>query len=197
MVQILLEAETLNNHPNQEMKEIQLDSNLEGTAFHRSFAPHMSKFEQLLAIDAVSLGALRKLEEEVGHRNRLRVGLAYNLNPLWFFAETEANVFLWRKGRSISEKANFSFWVDIKSLVSKRIGQLELSANSGNPFTNPFFGASSNFAHDPNAEVGYLRRFMDCVGVGLTHLSALCIAAEMIDDSSKPLIILPAFYCRH
>jgi hypothetical protein len=61
------------------------------------------------------------------------------VTPLWFLAETERNIFLWRQGKSLDDVEDYEFWVDIPSLITKRRVQLE-SPQGLNPFTNPNWG---------------------------------------------------------
>ncbi len=61
--------------------------------------------------------------------------------PLWFFAETEENVYLWKKGVSIEEKERYEFWINLKTLLKKRQEQLSRDKD----FNFPFFNFQASF----------------------------------------------------
>jgi hypothetical protein len=82
----------------------------------------------------VLLGILKAVEVELAKRELLGA-LSAQATPLWFIAETERNVFLWRNKKSIGDHSAFSFWIDVKALVSKRRSQLSRSKGF-NPFIN-------------------------------------------------------------
>lgn len=93
-----------------------------------------SKTEHPCPHSAVLLGILKAVETELRTRDLLGADAAL-ATPLWFLAETERNIFLWRHGKSIDNARDFSFWVDTKALIHKRRSQL--SRNCGfNPFIN-------------------------------------------------------------
>ena len=92
------------------------------------------KNEQALPSGAVLLGILQAIETEL-HKRELLGTAAPKATPLWFLAETERNVFLWRNGKSISDSKEFSFWINIRALVLKRRGQLARTSGF-NPFVN-------------------------------------------------------------
>ena len=94
-----------------------------------------------LPTSAVSLDILKVLEVELLRRSILPPRGDNTSHPLWFIAETERNVFLWRSGLSISQQDEFDFWVDLPAIISKRLKQLECQ-DSNNPFINPFWGIS-------------------------------------------------------
>jgi hypothetical protein len=90
------------------------------------------KNNQNIPEGAVLLGVLKAIEKEFARRGLLEPTVNQAM-PLWFLAETERNVFLWRHGRSIDNCAEFSFWVDVPALIEKR--RRHLSRCRGfNPF---------------------------------------------------------------
>lgn len=90
------------------------------------------KNDNPLPKDAVLLGVLKAIEQEL-HRRELLGSATDQAMPLWFLAETERNVFLWRKGKSIDQRHQFSFWVDVPALIAKRRGHLS-RCRGFNPF---------------------------------------------------------------
>ena len=53
--------------------------------------------------------------------------------PLWFIAETERNVFLWRHGFSLDDRSQFEFWISPVKLIEKRLKHLSKTCPE-NPF---------------------------------------------------------------
>lgn len=106
-------------------------------------------------------------------------GSTQPIPPLWFLAETERNIYLWRNGKSIADHGDFSFWVDIPALISKRRGQLA-RADSQNPFTNPAWGISHCSDRLTDDERDYLDSLDELVGTILKHAEALSVASETV-----------------
>src|SRR5438128_1283697 len=90
---------------------------------------------------AVLLEVVKPLEQRLRMRGLLRSNDSATFHPLWFLAETERNVFLWRRGCSLGQQDQFEFWVDLRLLISKRLHQLE-NVDFENPFLNPGWGSS-------------------------------------------------------
>ena len=112
---------------------------------HRSHSVHSpSKNGQETCIappkGAILADVLKTLEVQFQRRGMLPSGTESGpgmaFHPLWFVAETERNVFLWRQGCSLIQQDEFEFWIDIEALISKRLNQLD-SADPENPFLNP------------------------------------------------------------
>src|SRR5438045_1804769 len=66
---------------------------------------------------ALTLENLKCVEESLTKRGLLPSSISL---PLWFLAETERNVFLWKHGLSLVNVEEFVFWIDVASLVDKR-----------------------------------------------------------------------------
>jgi hypothetical protein len=148
------------------------------------------KNEQMCPEGAVLLGVLKSIEIELCKRELLGAG-ALRATPLWFLAETERNVFLWRSGKSIDDHRLFSFWVDVRALLVKRREQL--ARNKGfNPFINPMPQSGG-----VECEVEYLEAFEEICDTVMTQAAALSKASEearfevMPDLPSKRVVILP------
>lgn len=144
--------------------------------------------------NVVAADIIRTAEIRMQQRGMLPGGQNLSHNPFWFLVETEKNVYLWRSGCSLTEKDNFDFWVDIESLISKRLEQLERN-NSNNPFSSGLdeFGDSEN---PSNAESEYLLALRDAIGPILNHLSALSeVQREILlenhatNDSTKRVVL--------
>ncbi len=103
---------------------------------------------------------------------------------IWFLAETERDIFLWRHGLSIKERIQFEFWIDIARLVDKRLTQLTLMG-----LDNPFFGGCD--------EREYLLAFLREFSRIAKYIHALNQAISVVTAEKyqeKPIILLP---CKH
>ena len=155
-----------------------------------------SKIEQPCPItnaNVVAADIIRTAEIRMQQRGMLPGGSHLSHNPFWFLVETEKNVFLWRSGCSLVEKENFDFWVDIDSLLDKRISQLERQTAS-----DPIASILDEFelAVDPvKAETEYLKALKETMLPILTHLSALSeVQREIINEGtqqSRTRVVLP------
>jgi len=86
-------------------------------------------FEQSLPEGALLLSVLKTLEIQLQKRGLIRKHKQDRFYPLWFLAETERNIYLWRHGLSLTKQNEFEFWVDLEALVAKRLDQLAESVN--------------------------------------------------------------------
>jgi len=138
---------------------------------------------QKLPKGCVLLGVLKSVENELRKRDMLGVS-GQPATPLWFLAETERNIFLWRNGKSLDDHGEFSFWVDVPALISKRRQQLSkptaTSSPDHNPFTNPLWGQAPYDDKLADQERDYLDSLDDLVGSVLKHAEALSVASEQI-----------------
>ena len=119
-----------------------------------------------------------------------------SFNPLWFAAETERNVFLWRSGCSLIQEDEFEFWIDVPRLIAKRSRQLE-NSNPANPFTNPYWSIASEDTRTLREEVSYLEKFSSVMLEIDTLATALCSITARLEKmlapaESRPRVILPA-----
>lgn len=142
------------------------------------------------------LTALKTLELELQKRHLVPSMTPGMFNPLWFAAETERNVFLWRSGCSLIQEDEFEFWVDVPRLITKRSMQLE-NSSPGNPFTNPFWSIASDDSRTAQEEISYLERFARVMGEIETLATALCSITARLQrlvntGETKPRVILPA-----
>ncbi len=126
----------------------------------------------------ILLGILKSVEQEL--RTRELVGdPAQEATPLWFIAETERNVYLWRNGRSIDDRAEYTFWVNIPALIAKRREQLR--RNKGfNPFITSMANPGGEESQGIQAEHHYLDCLEDLAGSILKHAEALSHASESV-----------------
>ena len=92
----------------------------------------------ILPKGCVLLGVLKSIENELRKREMLGIS-GQPTTPLWFLAETERNIFLWRSGKSLDDQRNYSFWINVPALIKKRRHQLK-KPQGLNPFTNPLWG---------------------------------------------------------
>ena len=155
-----------------------------------------SKIEQTctnLHANVVAADIIRTAEIRMQQRGMLPGGQVLSHNPFWFLVETEKNVFLWRSGATLADKDKFDFWVDIESLLNKRISQLERQNN-----TNPAESVFEDFelSVDPTkAEKEYLEALRETIMPILNHLSALSeVQREIIAEntaSAGQRVVLP------
>lgn len=139
---------------------------------------------------AILLGVLKSIESELRKRNLLGI-VADTATPLWFLAETERNVFLWRNGKSIDDHKQYSFWINVHELVAKRREQLK-RAKGFNPFINSLVSS----APTDSAGVAHEQNYLDCVeeltDTVFRHAEALSHASE-----SVRLELIPNAHERH
>lgn len=135
---------------------------------------------------------LRQMEEQLIARGLLRKNPASQFNPVWYLAETERNIFLWKNGCSIIQLDEFEFWVDIPQLISKRLEQLN-NFDKSNPLINPHWGLSTISEQDLEEEKNYLNNFLNLVSVVQDHLAAFCEASLMAlgQQMQKEKVVLP------
>ena len=133
---------------------------------------------------AVSAEILKTAEIRMQQKGMLPGGKALNHHPLWFFVETEKNVFLWRSGFGLNNKEDFDFWVDLETLVHKRLSQLERSELS-----DPAEFSFSEFKLDNDPKISekeYLIALKENILPILNHLSALSeVQSEIIAEGTR------------
>lgn len=144
---------------------------------------------------AILLGVLKSIESELTKRNLLGI-TADTATPLWFLAETERNVYLWRNGKSIDDHKQYSFWINIQALISKRREQLK-RAKGFNPFINCLTSVTPK---DPQA-IAHERNYLDCIEelteTVFKHAEALSHASESVrlelipEAHERLLVVLP------
>ena len=144
----------------------------------------LHKFEQSVPKGAVLLGVLRSVERELVRRGMLGDGLD-GITPLWFLAETERNIFLWRTGQSIDDHREYDFWIDVPALVTKRRRQLD-KPQGLNPFVNPLWGAAPLDEELVDRELSYLDQLEEVLAVVVPHASALSHASQEVSREIKP-----------
>jgi hypothetical protein len=148
------------------------------------------KNDQSLPENAIQLGVLKAIENEL-HRRRFLGNTVDQAMPLWFLAETERNVFLWRHGKSIDDCHAFSFWIDVPALIAKRRSHLS-RCNGFNPFV-----CSSPSETGAEHELRYLDRIEDLADSIFLKAAIVSRASESLHneiDSShafRTRILLP------
>lgn len=113
-----------------------------------------------IPINTVTIDVLRSIEARLTERGFLPEPVGPSFGFLWFIAETERNVFLWRNGMSIADADRFEFWVNLPNLIEKRLRQLQLRDND-NPFINPLWGVSGQNGDHAKRELEYLQAMKD------------------------------------
>ena len=148
-----------------------------------------------LPAGAVHIHLVKILETEL-QKKQLLDAKTDVLNPLWFLAETERNVFLWRNGFSLEQEDEFDFWIDLPALIQKRLNQLS-SFDTENPFMNPLWGLSIADGDTVKREEQYLKSLFRLVTEVQVHLEALSLAAAVVareispNEENKEVVILP------
>lgn len=112
---------------------------------------------QAIPVTAILADILKTFEMQLIQKGILTSPPPGVSNPIWFLAEVEQNIFLWRSGYSIGDRDNFEFWIDIPALIKKRLNQLN-NRDYENPFTNPLWGIDGT--SDDNEEHCELRKNM-------------------------------------
>jgi hypothetical protein len=169
------------------------------TTTHK-IAPSTHGIVQTVPAGAVLLRVLKTVENEL--RRRKMVGNGHEtVTPIWFLAETERNIFLWRQGKSLDEMDDFEFWIDLPKLLSKRRAQLE-NPQGLNPFTNPHWGNSPLDTRTVQQERDYLDDIEDLAECIIPHAEALsraslAVQAELSKGESEALkVLLPVAFKR-
>ncbi len=121
---------------------------------------------------ALLSSVLKTIEVQFQKKGLLPVSAPHSFNPLWFTAETERNVFLWRQGKSLIDSDNYEFWIDVPKLIAKRIRQLQCS-DSDNPFVNPLWGEANHTQALAELERDYLATFLELMDQVGSHAHAL------------------------
>ena len=141
---------------------------------------------------AVLLHLLKTLEARLVERALVAAPRAAG-SPLWFIAETERNVYLWRRGLSLKDASLFEVWIDIPTLLAKRLRQLRAETREPNPFTTGLWGAEAEGIRD---EEEYLLSFESAVTPLIAHAHALSKVGEALSrehsrNESLTTIVLP------
>lgn len=157
---------------------------------------HLSSVSTTVNRDrALLLDALKTIEEQLQRRGMLPITYLHTFNPLWFQAETERNVFLWRSGYSLADEDEFEFWIDPQALLEKRLSLLNES-DPKNPFVNPLWGLAPLDPESVRQEVDYLETLRSHLARIIGHASALSeLGSELIQERDgfvRQTVVLPA-----
>jgi len=147
-------------------------------------------FEESLPVDSIPLTSLKILEEEFKKRGIVNNTSSY---PLWFHAETERNIYLWRCGYSLMQADDFEFWIDVEKLLNKRLKQLETQTND-NPFSNPLWANDMSDENLKSVEREYLLELKEAFSKISHHAHALGQVITQIcevNESERETILLP------
>lgn len=130
---------------------------------------------------AVLTSVLKTIETQLQKRGLLPYSAIESFNPIWFLAETERNIYLWRRGLSIDNAEKFEFWINITSLLEKRLRQLETGLDE-NPFVNSLWGTGGKDEHSKQRELNYILTFRDMLEKIHDHAQALSKASSLLED---------------
>ncbi|MBN8549088.1 MAG: hypothetical protein J0M12_07230 [Deltaproteobacteria bacterium] len=145
---------------------------------------------------AVLADVLKTVETQLASRGFLRDQRHDCFNPIWYLAETERNVFLWKRGCSVLQQDEFEFWIDINALIEKRLRQLD-SFDSQNPFLNPLWSVATPDRDSAEYERQYLLSFAEAMRQIETHLHALSRLGSLLinelegETEQRERVILP------
>jgi hypothetical protein len=134
---------------------------------------------------ALLLSMLKTLESQFQRKGFLRKSSRDSFYPLWFLAETERNVFLWRGGYSLNRQHEFEFWVDIDALISKRLDQLESAASNAQHITSGW-GIAVLDRDLAIRERDYLITLAGLIGKIQAHASALSHVGLILEKEIAP-----------
>ncbi len=135
---------------------------------------------------AIPIENFRSFEEKLQSRG-LICSSSLSYGSLWFLIETEKNVFLWRRGLSLSAESEFRFYVDVRALVTKRLQQIRDSKKFGadTPFINPLWSISPPNEDALEFECRYLTTLESIWTKVEEHMLALKLIAELIEAQTK------------
>ena len=134
---------------------------------------------------ALLLDILKTMESQFQKRGFLPHSNKGAIQPLWFIAEHERNLYLWRNGYSLNELDQFEFWVDIEYLAQKRIYYLEM-LKEGFSFSNPLWGLTLPSHESILAELKYLGTFLKATKKIEKHVWALSRAGMLLREELHP-----------
>lgn len=143
--------------------------------------------------DTVLDQVLKTVEIQLQGRGLLAGFDPEHFHPVWFLAETERNVFLWRNGFSLADLDDFEFWLRPRELIEKRFGQIERTSGS-NPLLNPAWGSELAEAAPRRAEREYLASFLSVLKKVEAHAHALSLVASLVRRESgtqRDRVVLP------
>lgn len=147
---------------------------------------------------AVLADLLKTIETQLAAKGYLCDTTDQHFNPIWYLAETERNVFLWKRGCSLVQHDEFEFWVDLPALIDKRLKQLS-SFNGNNPFLNPLWGIASSDPESAARERDYLLSFRDALSRieellhDISKLGSALLEEQRESSENKERVVLPAF----
>lgn len=150
-----------------------------------------SEIVRAIPIDILKTFEVRLQQKRILDPNHLSFG------SIWFLAETEKNICLWRRGCSIAEEQRFNFYVNVPALVRKRISQLD-SETVDSPFVNPLWGLVPPSTELLQLEKEYHLSFLSIWSKVEEHLLALRAIRDIIEWKTQPnanttreVVILP------
>ncbi|MCB0353961.1 MAG: hypothetical protein KDD64_10565 [Bdellovibrionales bacterium] len=147
-----------------------------------------------LPTEAILFPLLKKFESELQNRGMLPDTSQSDFFPIWFLAETERNVALWRLGLSLSYAEDFEFWISVEMLIEKRLMKLT-SPDRENPFHGGFSKDLRFEDHLSQSEEEYIFQFRTLYTELATDFHALSvatsIAARELGEEELPLLLLP------
>ena len=155
-----------------------------------------------LSETSVTLNTLKATERALVKKELLPKNSAFQETPIWFLAETERNVFLWRNGLSLTDSPNFEFWFDPIELASRQLGKLLERPHSDEraeykELPGLFSGNISN--QQESISLDYLERFVSAwklIGPHLHALSLLDRRADQLNKLSLNDLVIPLPYIR-
>ena len=153
--------------------------------------PEQHKNAREVTKGAVLPTILKRLEDEFVKRGMVQRPASAAFYPLWFLAETEKNVFLWRHQLSLGDAQRFEFWVDPFALIEKRRSQI---MRGGEQTSFGITDASTKIVSD---EFEYLAELEHHLRKIFSHAEAFSAAASQVlrectENSSKNCVRLPA-----
>ncbi len=143
----------------------------------------ISREEIYTSANLILLGSLKTLERLFQKRHLTKYEQT-SFYPLWFVAETERNVFLWRNQLSLSDSDQFEFWIDPLKLISKREQQL-LRLKPETPFFGPLWMTGSRTEDTSREELLYLEQLVIDIKEMLPHLHALSFIGSRLEQEKS------------
>ena len=144
-----------------------------------------------------SLNIFKKFEEEVRGKSLLGNN---HIFPVWFHAETEVNIFLWRNGFSLEDKKEFDFWLNPTEMIKKLKNKNFINAKTENILFNFNFleleqldQSENNQSINKCEEIEYYENFLNILKITLEHIHALSIIQRDVGAglNTNEVVVIP------
>lgn len=153
---------------------------------------HIFEHPSDIPVASARLDVLKGTEQELQKRQMLPP-FGSSFFPLWFAAETERNLLLWRNGLSLAASEEFEVWVDVPRLIQKRRTLCHADEHSSGPNL-----LGNIWGHRPvDSEIEYLAAFEELWNAMTIHchcLSRVSSELEILspEGQERKKILIPS-----